>query len=92
MCHEWNSRKKFKTSIPSQNPPHVSKIMPHLRSINIVLFENMKDLCLITTLCRAYKSNSVDEKIEEKVIVHTKCNLDWNPRFVNGKVNSYGVM
>ena len=58
----------------------------------IVLTENIKDLSLTANLCRVCKSDPVDENIEEEVIVNTECNIDRNPRFVNGKAKSYGVI
>ena len=53
----------------------------------VVLSEN-----LTTILYRVYKSNYAAENIEKEVIVNTECNIDQNPRFVNGKAKSYGII
>ncbi|CAM2728125.1 unnamed protein product [Rotaria socialis] len=59
---------------------------------SILLPTNSKDMNIRTALCRACKSNPTPEYIEEEFITNSECNIDRNPRFVNGKVRSYGVI
>ena len=42
--------------------------------------------------CRTCKLNPPSADVEEEVITNNECNIDRNPRFVNGKVRSYGVI
>ena len=42
--------------------------------------------------CGACKLNPPSADVEEEVIMNNECNIDRNPRFVNGKVRSYGVI
>ena len=43
-------------------------------------------------LCKACKSNHTIENAPEEIITNNECNIDRNPRFVNGKVRSYGII
>jgi hypothetical protein len=43
-------------------------------------------------LCETCKVNPTPENIDEELISNTECNINRNPRFVNGKVRSYGVI
>ncbi len=45
-----------------------------------------------STLCKTCKSNPTPENLEEELITNTECNINRNPRFVNGKARSYGVI
>ena len=43
-------------------------------------------------LCRACKSKDSIENAPEEIITNNEYNIDRNPRFVNGKVRSYGII
>ena len=45
-----------------------------------------------SALCRVCKVNGITESAPEEIISNTECNINRNPRFVNGKVRSYGVI
>jgi hypothetical protein len=51
-----------------------------------------KDAHATAALCKACKLNPAPEDIAEELITNNECNIDRNPRFVNGKVRSYGII
>ncbi|CAF1380807.1 unnamed protein product, partial [Didymodactylos carnosus] len=53
---------------------------------------NSKELCEEVTLCKTCKLNPKPTAVEEEITTNNECNIDRNPRFVNGKVRSYGVI
>ena len=58
----------------------------------VVLSQNVTDLSLTSGLCRTCKTIPVEEDRDEDIVVNNECNVDRNPRFVNGRAKSYGVM
>ncbi len=58
----------------------------------IIESSNDKDISESTTLCKTCKSNPTPENVEEELITNTECNIDRDPRFVNGKVRAYGII
>lgn len=63
-----------------------------LEDESIVKFDINGIISSTNGFCKTCKYNSSSVDIEEEVIMNTECNIDRNPRFVNGKVRSYGVI
>ncbi|UJR12921.1 hypothetical protein I4U23_017095 [Adineta vaga] len=42
--------------------------------------------------CSSSSANPAVHKVEKELIINTECNINRNPRFVNGKVRSYGLI
>ena len=45
-----------------------------------------------SVFCKVCKQKPPDESVPDEVIATTECNINRNPRFVNGKVRSYGLI
>ena len=58
----------------------------------VVLSQNVTDLSLTSDLCRTCKTIPVEEHIDEEIVINNECNANRNPRFVNGRAKSYGVI
>ena len=50
------------------------------------------DIVDLALFCKSCKGKSVAENFQQEVIINTECNINRNPRFVNGKIKSYGVI
>ncbi len=51
-----------------------------------------KDAFETNRFCKTCKLNPTLEDVEEESIINTECNINRNPRFVNGKARSYGLI
>jgi hypothetical protein len=51
-----------------------------------------QDVPRTNKLCKTCKLNSALDNIEEESITNTECNINRNPRFVNVKARSYGLI
>ena len=59
---------------------------------SITKFTNNEGSYYSTAFCKTCKSNSKSVDFEEEIVTNTECNINRNPRFVNEKFRSYGVI
>ena len=53
---------------------------------------NNKSINKPVGFCRTCKLNPMAEIVEEEIITNNDCNINRNPRFINGKTRSYGII